>query len=151
MTLRVWYILSLIVLQLTLASLPLFSWQLHLPLTQPTLSLLVFSHLFSFQRHRYICRALKEPISWLLFQILLLLLSYAKFPIPLLLSSLSLFSPFLVFSSSFYFYHPNISCFSLHCFLHSSRYLVIFTSSVLQSISGLWKASHSIPKITLHF
>ena len=58
---------------------------------------------------------------------------------------------FLFFSSSFYFCYSDFSCFSLHCFSHSSRYLIIFTFSVLQSILGLWQASHSISKIIFHF
>jgi len=48
------------------------------------------------------------------------------------------FFPFSsLFSSSFYFYHPNFPCFGLHCFLHFSGYLVIFTFPVLQLISRL--------------
>ena len=58
-------------------------------------------------------------------------------------------------SSSFFFFsfcfsHPNFSCFGLYCFLYFSGHLIIFTSSVLQLISGLWWASHSISKITLY-
>ena len=54
-------------------------------------------------------------------------------------------------SSSFYFCHPDFSCFGLHCFPHSSGHLIIFTSSVFQSISRLWQANYGIPKITFHF
>ena len=54
-------------------------------------------------------------------------------------------------SSSFCFYHPAFLCFGLHCLLHSSGHLVIFTFLVFQLISGLWWASYGIPKITLHF
>ena len=55
--------------------------------------------------------------------------------------------------ASFYFCfcHSSFSCFGLHCLLYSSGHLIIFTSPVFQSISGLWRASHSIPKITIHF
>ena len=58
-------------------------------------------------------------------------------------------------SSSFFFFsfcfsHPDFSYFGLYCFLHFSGHLIIFTSSVLQLISGLWWASHSISKITLY-
>ena len=59
----------------------------------------------------------------------------------------SLFFP----ASSFCFCHPSFPCFGLYYFLHSSRHLVIFTSSIFQLISELWRASHSIPKITFHF
>ena len=54
-------------------------------------------------------------------------------------------------SSSFYFSQPNFPWTSLHCLPHFSEHLIIFTSSVLQSISGLWCASHGIPKITVYF
>ena len=40
-------------------------------------------------------------------------------------------------SSSLCFCHPDFPCFGLYYFPHSSRHLIIFTSSVLQSISGL--------------
>ena len=56
------------------------------------------------------------------------------------------------FASSFFcFSYPDFSCTGLHCFPHSSGHLVILTSPVFQSISGLWHASHGIPKITPHF
>ena len=58
---------------------------------------------------------------------------------------------FLPFSSFFCFSHPNFPYFGLHCFSHSSRHLVIFTSLVLQSISGLWWVNYDISKIILHF
>ena len=67
-------------------------------------------------------------------------------------SFLSHFLPASSFaSSSFCFCHPDFLCFSLHCLPHSSGHLVILTFPVLQSISRLWQASHSIPKITLYF
>ena len=66
-----------------------------------------------------------------------------------LFSFLFLFSFFSSFS--FCFYQSNLLYLGLYCFPHSSRYLVIFTFSVLQSISGLWWANHSIPKIMFHF
>ena len=51
----------------------------------------------------------------------------------------SLFFPASSFaSSSFCFCHHSFPCFGLHCFPHSSEHLVILTSPVLQSISGLW-------------
>ena len=49
-------------------------------------------------------------------------------------------SPFLF--SSFSFYHPGFSSFSLHYFPHFSEYLLIFTFSILQSISGLLHTSN---------
>ena len=70
------------------------------------------------------------------------------FPHSLSSHLLSFSSPF---SSLFYFYQPDFPCFGLYCFPHFSGNLVILTSSVLQSISGLWHASHSIPKIMFHF
>ena len=51
----------------------------------------------------------------------------------------------------FLLFHPDFLCFGLHCFPYSSRHLIIFTSSILQSISGLWWASYGILKITLYF
>ena len=61
------------------------------------------------------------------------------------------FSASSLISSSFCFCYPDFLCFGLHYFPHSSGHLIIFTSPVFQLISGLWYASHSIPKITLHF
>ena len=73
-----------------------------------------------------------------------------------------LFSFFLCFFSSCFFFfsyfasssfclcHPNLSCLGLYCFPHSSGHLIIFTS-IFQSISGLWWASHNISKITFYF
>ena len=62
------------------------------------------------------------------------------------------FLPASYFASSFFcFSQPNLPCFGLHYFPYSSGHLIIFTSSVLQSISGLWCASHGIPRITVHF
>ena len=58
--------------------------------------------------------------------------------------SLSFFS--LLF---FYFYYPNFLYFSLYCLPYFSEYFVIFTSPILQLISGLWLVSHSISKIIL--
>ena len=67
----------------------------------------------------------------------------------------SFLPPFSILSSlvSFFFCfcYPSFSCFGLYCFLHSSDYLIIFTSSILQSISELWQASYNIPKIILYF
>ena len=81
-----------------------------------------------------------------------LFISTVFFSLCFLFSLSSHFLPTFAFaSSSFCFCHPDFPCFGLHCFPHSSRHLVIFTSSVLQSISGLWRASYSIPKITIHF
>ena len=54
-------------------------------------------------------------------------------------------------SVSFCFCYPNFPCFDLHYFLHSSGHLVIFTSSVLQSILELWQASHGISRIIFYF
>ena len=68
----------------------------------------------------------------------------------LLLLLFSLFS-FFFFSFFFCFYYPNFPCFGFHYFPHSFEHLFIFTSSVLQLISELWQASHSIPKIIFHF
>ena len=42
------------------------------------------------------------------------------------------------FSSSFCFYYSSFPYFGLYHLLHSSKHLVIFTSSILQSILGLW-------------
>ena len=75
------------------------------------------------------------------------------------LFSFSFFYPFsshlFLFSSlsSFFFCfcQPDFLCFDLHCFPYSSEHLVIFTSPVLQSISRLWYASHSILKLTFYF
>ena len=47
------------------------------------------------------------------------------------------FFSFSFFSSSFCFCYPNFLCFGLYCFPHFSEYLVIFISSIIQSISGL--------------
>ena len=115
-----------------------------------TTSLLVFSHLLSFQRYESTCEIFEKLISWPLLQILLLLSLYPKSPILLPSSSPSLFFLFLIsfyfslssssssfFSSSFCFYYPGILYFGLHCFPHFFRHLVIFTSSILQSILGL--------------
>ena len=111
------------------------------------LSLLVFSHLLSFQRYRSTCGTFEKPISWPFLQTWLLFSLCSKSPIPLSPFLLPMFSSFSVFSLSFSFfssffslsfcfYHPNFSCFGLHCFPHSSRHLIIFTFSILQSISG---------------
>jgi len=115
----------------------------------PTTPLSVSSHLPSFQRYRSTCRIFEKPISWSLYQILLLSPSYSKFSILLLLSSLLLSFPFLIFSSflcsfssyflpsfslfsSFFcFCHSSFSCFGFYCFLYSFGHLVIFTSPVL--------------------
>ena len=40
-------------------------------------------------------------------------------------------------SSSFCFCHSSFLCFGLHCFPHFSRHLIILTSPIFQSISGL--------------
>ena len=86
-----------------------------------------------------------------LFQILLLFPHYSKSLIFLLPSLFPSFYPFLAFfysffyslsscffSSSFCFCYSSFPYFSLHCFPHFSRHLIIFTSPILQSISGLW-------------
>ena len=70
---------------------------LHL-LYDPTSSLLAFFYLFFSQRYKFTCETLEEPISWLLPLTFLLPSLYPKSPTSLLLSSLLLFSPFLVFS-----------------------------------------------------
>ena len=62
-----------------------------------------------------------------------------------------LFSASSFSSSSFCFCHSDFPCFGLYCFPHSFGHLIILTSPVLQSISGLWCASHSISKIMFHF
>ena len=67
-----------------------------------------------------------------------------------LLFSLSSSSSSL-FSSSFWFCYPGFFCFGLYCFPQFSGHLVIFTSPILQSISELWQAGHSIFKIILYF
>ena len=54
-------------------------------------------------------------------------------------------------SSSFCFYYSGFPYFSLHCFSHSSGHLVILTSPIFQLISGLWQASHGMPKIICYF
>ena len=59
------------------------------------------------------------------------------------------FSAFSLVSSSFCFCYPSFLCFGLHCFPHFSGHLVILTSPILQSISGLWQASYNIPIICL--
>ena len=51
----------------------------------------------------------------------------------------------------FYFCHPGFFFFIFHYFLHSLEYVIIFTSLIFQSISELWHANYSIPKITLYF
>ena len=64
----------------------------------------------------------------------------------------SYFLPTFSFSSfSFCFCHSDFFCFDLHYFPNSSGHLVILTSLVFQSTSGLWQASHGIPKIILYF
>jgi len=149
---------------------PLSLSLLHGPIT----FLLVSSHLFSFQRHEFICGTFEKPISWPFLQILWHSSYYLKFSVLLLSSLLLLFFLFLFFffffsfsffcsyfsyffpffpffSFSFCFCYPNFFYFSLYCLLYFSEHLVIFTSPALQSISGLWQASHNIPKITLYF
>ena len=135
-------------------------------------------HWLSCQKHRSTYETFLVSTILLFSLTLLLLLYHPKPPIPLLLSLPPLFFSFLVFSASFFsalfvlasftppscffytsfffsssfcFCYPNFPCFSLHCFSHFSRHLVILISPVLQSISGLWYASHGIPKIMFHF
>jgi len=67
-------------------------------------------------------------------------------------SSSSLLFFFSCFFSSFFcFYYFAFLCLNLYCLLYSSGHLIIFTSSVFQSISELWQANHSISKIILYF
>ena len=116
--------------------------------------LLAFSYLLSSQRYRSICGIFKEPISWSLLQILLPSSPHSKFLISLLPSLLLSFFLFFVFSSLFFlllflflslfffsfffcFYNPSFSYFGLYCLPYSSRYLIILTSSIFQSILEL--------------
>ena len=107
-----------------------------------TSSSLAFSQSSSFQRYRSICRIFKvlASLSFLFF--------FCSFSSHFFSSSSSSSSFF-----SFFFYFCNFSSpyFDLHCFPHFYGYLIIFTSPILQSISGLWCASHGISKITFHF
>ena len=101
------------------------------------------------------CLTFERSISWPFLQILLFLFLYLKsltFLLSCLLSlyssslafffhlffSLFLFFLLLFFFFFFCFYYPSFLCFSLHYFLHSSKYLIIFTSPILQLISELW-------------
>ena len=128
---------------------------------------LAFFHSLSFQRYESTCETFEKPVSWPLLWTLLLLSSSSQishfsviFFTSIVLSFFgfffsfifcSFFSCFFSFSSflssSFCFYHSNFYCFGLHSFLHFSGYLITFTSPVLQSISGLWQASHNISKL----
>ena len=122
--------------------------------------LLVSSHLFSFQRHEFICGTFEKPIFWPFLQILWCSSYYPKSSILLLSFLLLLFFLFLFFffffsssffcsyfsyffpffpffSSSFCFCYSNFLYFSLYYLLYFSEHLVIFTSPALQSISGL--------------
>ena len=129
----------------------------------------VFAHWPSCQRYKSTYGSILVPVSLLLLLILLPSLPYSRVPILLLLFILSYFSLSLVFflflfslashffpSSSFFslsfcFCHSDFPCFGLYYLPHSFGHLVILTSPVLQLISGLWQASHSISKITFHF
>ena len=98
-----------------------------------TIFLSAFSHLLSFQRYRPICETFKKLISWPFLWTLLLLPFHSKSPIFLPLSLLLLFSSFWFFIFIFIFFcfcYLSFFCFGLHCFPHSSRCLVIFTSPV---------------------
>ena len=101
-------------------------------LHDPTSFSLASSHLLSFQKNESICGTFEIQISCPLLQILLSLSSHPSFPTSPPLSSLYflffLFHLFLLlffFSFSFCFCHPSFPCFSLHCFPHSSRHLII--------------------------
>ena len=116
-------------------------------------------------------KPLRNQFLNLFFRFFCFLLFISNFPFlyyllylhyPLFFCFLFLFSPFLCsFSSHFFllffpsfsfcFCYPDFLCFSLYYLPHYSGYLVIFTSPVLQSISGLLQASHGISKITLYF
>ena len=61
------------------------------------------------------------------------------------------FSFFFFCSFFFYFCHPYFICFIFYYFPYSSRHLIIFISSIFQSISELWCVSHNISNITLYF
>ena len=64
----------------------------------------------------------------------------------------TIFFTFIVlFFFPFYFCYSCFPLFDLYYLPHFSGYLIIFTFPILQLISELWWASHSIPKITLHF
>ena len=86
-----------------------------------------------------------------LFQISYSSVTFFTFIVCFFFSFFFLFYFFFLFSFSFYFFpssflfsfsfcfcYSNFTCFSLYCLLYFSEHLVIFTFSVLQSISGLW-------------
>ena len=108
-------------------------------------------HLWNCWETNFLASSLDFSASSSSFQISIPLLSSS----PLLFFSFSVFFLFsaslLYFSSSFYFCYLNFLCFSLHYLPHSSRHLFIFTSPIIQTISGLLQPSHSISKITLYF
>ena len=107
--------------------------------------LLASSLIASFQISLSIYRTFPVLVSLLPLLTLPLLLPRLISLISLLLSLLLLSSFFsassfylsLLSASSFCFSHPDFLCTSLHCLPHSSGYLVILTSPVFQSISGL--------------
>ena len=113
-------------------------------------------HLWNFSRTKFFASASNFAASFSLSQIShssATFLTSTVFPFFCFLFSFSShFFPASSFaSSSFCFFQPDFPCTSLYCLPHSSGHLIIFTFPVLQSISGLWHASHSIPKITVHF
>jgi len=80
-----------------------------------------------------------------------IILSFFGFFFSFFFCFFSCFFPSFSFLSSFFFSYPNFLYFGLYCFSHSSEYLVIFTSPILQSISELWQVSYNILKITFYF
>ena len=100
-----------------------------------TTSLLVFSHLLSFQKYEFTCEIFEKLISWPFLQIFLLLSSHSKSPILLPSSSSLLFFLFLIFS--FYFLLSSSSSSSFLLIFFSSSSLDTLLSSILQSILGL--------------
>ena len=119
-------------------------------------SLLVFSYLLSFQKHQSTCETLEKPISLQFYYFLFisnLLFLYYSFYLYNSFSFVFFLHLFFLSFFSFFFFpfclcHPSFPYFGLHYLPHFLKHLVIFTSSIFQLISGLWKVSHDILKIT---
>jgi len=123
---------------------PLSLSLLHGPIT----FLLVSSHLFSFQRHEFICGTFEKPISWLFLQILWYSSYYPKSSILLLSSLLLLFFLFLFF---FFFFSFSFFCsYFSYFFLFFPFSLPLFVFAIL-TFSTLVSTAYYTSLNTLSF